>query len=54
MKKVEDAGGKLLGGQAGPGEPDNIPGVGLYASFLDTEGNRVSLLQPAQMMEVHP
>ena len=54
MKKVEAAGGKLLGGQAGPNEPDNIPGVGLYASFLDTEGNRVSLLQPAPMMEVHP
>ena len=54
MKKVEAAGGKLLGGQAGPKEPDNIPGVGLYASFLDTEGNRVSLLQPAPMMDVHP
>jgi predicted enzyme related to lactoylglutathione lyase len=23
-----------------------IPGVGQYASFRDTEGNRVSVLQP--------
>jgi predicted enzyme related to lactoylglutathione lyase len=51
MKKVEEAGGKVLGGQA-PGEPDDIPGVGLYASFIDTEGNRVSLLQPAPGTDV--
>jgi len=49
MKKVEAAGGKIMGGQK-PGEPDDIPGVGLYASFIDTEGNRVSMLQPAKMM----
>jgi predicted enzyme related to lactoylglutathione lyase len=24
----------------------DIPGVGRYVSFLDTEGNRVSMLQP--------
>jgi uncharacterized protein len=41
MKKVEEAGGKVLG------EPWDIPGVGLYVSFIDTEGNRVSMLQPA-------
>jgi predicted enzyme related to lactoylglutathione lyase len=23
-----------------------IPGVGQYVSFMDTEGNRVSMLQP--------
>ena len=46
MKQVTAAGGKVLGGQ-NPGEPDDIPGVGLYASFLDTEGNRVGMLQPA-------
>jgi predicted enzyme related to lactoylglutathione lyase len=23
-----------------------IPGIGWYVSFIDTEGNRVSLLQP--------
>ncbi len=40
MKKIQTAGGKVLG------KPDNIPGVGSYVSFLDTEGNRVSLMQP--------
>ena len=40
MRKVADAGGTLLG------EPLEIPGVGQYVSFTDTEGNRVSLLQP--------
>jgi len=40
MKKVEKAGGEVLG------EPWDIPGVGLYVSFIDTEGNRVSMLQP--------
>jgi predicted enzyme related to lactoylglutathione lyase len=39
MKKVEGAGGKVLG------EPMEIPGIGKYVSFTDTEGNRVSLLQ---------
>jgi predicted enzyme related to lactoylglutathione lyase len=28
------------------GEPMEIPGVGHYVSFIDTEGNRVSMLQP--------
>ena len=40
MAKVNAAGGKVLG------EPMDIPGVGQYVSFLDSEGNRVSLLQP--------
>ena len=40
-KNVTKAGGKVLG------EPVNIPGVGSYVSFIDTEGNRVSLLQPS-------
>lgn len=35
-----EAKGKVLG------EPAEIPGVGLYILFFDTEGNRVSLLQP--------
>lgn len=48
MKKVAAAGGKVIGGQK-PGEPDDIPGVGLYAAIIDTEGNRVGLLQPAPM-----
>ena len=40
MKSVEAAGGRVLG------EPMKIPGYGLYVSFFDTEGNRVSMLQP--------
>lgn len=40
MKKVMKAGGKVLG------EPMEIPGIGQYVSFFDTEGNRVSMLQP--------
>jgi predicted enzyme related to lactoylglutathione lyase len=48
MKNVEAAGGKVLGGQ-NPGQPDNIPGVGLYAAILDSEGNRVGMLQPMGM-----
>jgi predicted enzyme related to lactoylglutathione lyase len=39
-RKVTDAGGRVLG------EPIEIPGVGQYVSFFDTEGNRVSMLQP--------
>ena len=40
MKRVIDSGGKVLG------EPMEIPGVGQYVSFTDSEGNRVSMLQP--------
>ncbi len=40
MRKVTGAGGRMLG------EPMEIPGVGHYVSFLDTEGNRVTMLQP--------
>jgi predicted enzyme related to lactoylglutathione lyase len=38
--KVTKAGGTVLG------EPMMIPGVGEYVSFVDPEGNRVSMLQP--------
>ena len=41
IEKVRHAGGTVLG------EPMEIPGVGRYVSFTDTEGNRVSMLQPA-------
>ena len=41
-RKVKDAGGTVLG------EPMEIPGVGQYVSFTDTEGNRVSMLQPSR------
>ena len=46
MSRVKKAGGKVLGGMQKPGEPDEIPGVGLYATFIDSEGNHVSMLQP--------
>ncbi len=49
MKKVEEAGGEILGGASGPGKIDDIPGIGRYISFEDTEGNRVGMLQPASM-----
>lgn len=39
MRKVAAAGGKVLG------EPMQIPNVGLYVSFIDTEGNRASMMQ---------
>jgi predicted enzyme related to lactoylglutathione lyase len=48
MNKVTQAGGKVLG------EPMEIPGVGQYVSFFDSEGNRVSMLQPASRMAVRP
>jgi len=43
MAKVAGAGGQVLG------EPMDIPGVGAYVSFVDTEGNRASILQPLPM-----
>ena len=49
MQKVKDAGGQVIGGQKRDGTPDEIPGVGLYASIIDTEGNRISMLQPKGM-----
>jgi predicted enzyme related to lactoylglutathione lyase len=43
MQKVAASGGRVLG------EPMDIPGVGAYVSFMDSEGNRVSMLQPLPM-----
>ena len=40
MQRVRDAGGRVLG------EPMQIPSVGQYVAFFDTEGNRASMLQP--------
>ena len=40
IRKVTGAGGNMLGA------PMEIPGVGQYVSFTDTEGNCVSMLQP--------
>jgi predicted enzyme related to lactoylglutathione lyase len=41
IKDIEKAGGKILG------EPMEIPGYGMYVSFIDTENNRVSMMQPS-------
>lgn len=41
VQRVKDAGGTVQG------EPVEIPGVGTYVSFVDTEGNRISMMQPA-------
>ncbi len=53
MEEVKTAGGKILGAMQPDGtktmEPTMIPGVGLWISFEDTEGNRVSMLQPKGM-----
>lgn len=43
VASIEHNGGKVLG------EPVNIPGFGIYVSFLDTEGNRNSVIQPGGM-----
>lgn len=43
MKKVTEGGGKIIG------EPMEIPGIGWYVPFIDTEGNRVGILQPFEM-----
>jgi uncharacterized protein len=40
MEKVKQSGGIVLN------DPVEIPGVGLYVSIIDSEGNRLSLLQP--------
>lgn len=39
MRKIKAAGGQILG------EPWDIPGIGIYISFLDTEGNRIGIMQ---------
>jgi predicted enzyme related to lactoylglutathione lyase len=50
IEAVKQAGGKILGGLGMDGqhtmEPQMIPGVGLWISAEDTEGNRFSILQP--------
>jgi uncharacterized protein len=43
MKNISSSGGKVLG------EPMDIPGIGKYIAFTDTEGNRVGVLQPVKM-----
>jgi predicted enzyme related to lactoylglutathione lyase len=40
MEVVKKAGGEI------EGEPSDIPGVGKFVMFKDTEGNKVGMLQP--------
>ncbi len=44
MKKVVQAGGQIMSKK-----PEDIPGVGRWVSFRDSEGTRVSMLQPKRM-----
>ena len=44
IKKIEKEGGKVLG------KPMDIPNIGCYVSFEDTEGNRNSIIQPPKEM----
>lgn len=39
IEDVKAAGGTIVR------EPEEIPGIGIWASFTDSEGNRVSILQ---------
>lgn len=43
IQKVKKAGGQIIDA------PIEIPGIGQYVSFNDTEGNRASLLQAKRM-----
>jgi len=40
MEEVKKAGGEVIG------DIQEIPGIGLWVVFIDTEGNKVSLMQP--------
>lgn len=42
MMAIKKAGGKILS------KPQKIPGIGLWASFKDPEGNRASILQASK------
>ena len=39
MKSIEAAGGTIVS------QPTEIPGIGMWAVFTDSEGNRVSIMQ---------
>lgn len=41
MEKVKKQGGKIVGKEM------EIPGIGLFVTIVDTEGNRVGMLEPA-------
>lgn len=40
MKEIEKEGGKIIG------KPVEIHGIGLYVSFIDSEQNQLSIMQP--------
>jgi len=43
MKRAADAGGTIVG------HPVEIPGIGQYVAVIDSEGNRIGMLQPLEM-----
>ncbi len=43
MQAITEHGGEVLG------EPHEIPGTGKYVAFMDTEGSRLSILEPVSM-----
>lgn len=45
MQRVKNGGGSVIG------EPMEIPGIGQFVSIIDTEGNRVGMLQPVPMSQ---
>lgn len=45
ISRIKQFGGEVLG------EPVSIPNFGTYISFLDTEGNRNSIIQPSETQE---
>lgn len=45
MSDIKEAGGNVIG------KPQEIPGYGMYVYFIDTEGNRVSLMEPIMREE---
>ncbi len=49
IRTIRQNKGTVLGREE-PGKPDEIPGIGLYIAFLDTEGNKVGILQPTAKM----
>lgn len=44
METVKQSGGEIVD------KPMDIPGIGMFVMFKDTEGNRVGMLQPSQPM----
>ena len=43
IQKVNQTGGRIIG------QPQEIPGTGLFVYFADTEGNIVGMMQPSVM-----